>query len=154
MLVRSPRGSPGYFAKPEETTRRANIPRSTCWTSNRGIPAPDRPSASAAEEDDRSVPPLFWFGSDKHRQSPAASSPDRNSLSTAEGRGEKGGWVENERKEGHISNVLVKITALNLYWLLSWSWVQKDITKFHFQMLWEPQMKCCLPPEDIVNTVV
>lgn len=43
----------------------------------------------AGEADDCSAPPLFWFGSDKHRLSPAAWSPDHNSLNTGEG--EKGG---------------------------------------------------------------
>lgn len=77
--------------------RSVNIPPSTCWPSSWGIPAPDRPSLSADEEDDRSVPPLFWFGSDKHRLSPAAWSPDRNSLNTGEGSGERGEGGEKEK---------------------------------------------------------
>lgn len=108
---------PGLFCEPEEMVRKANIPPSTCWPSNWGTPAPDRPSVSAAEADDCSAPPVFWFGSDKHRLSPAAWSPDHNSLNTGDGRGEKGDgcWVENERNAGHISKVLLKIIALSLY---------------------------------------
>lgn len=84
---------PRLFSEPGETARRANIPPSTCWPSNWGIPAHDRPSVSAAEADDCSAPLLFWFGSDKHRLSPAAWSPDHNSPNTEEGRGKKWGWV-------------------------------------------------------------
>lgn len=77
--------------EPGLTERRANIPPSICWPSSSGILEPDRTSASAAEEDDRSVPPLFGFGSDTHRLSAAAWCLDRNSLNTGEGRREKGG---------------------------------------------------------------
>lgn len=90
---------PGLFCEPVGKERRANIPPSTCWPSNWGIPSPDRASVSAAEADDCSAPPLFWFGSDKNRLSLAAWSPDHNSLNTGEGRGEMGdGWRMREKK--------------------------------------------------------
>lgn len=113
-----PRGTCAIFWAGGETARRVNIPPSTCWPSNWGIPAHDRASASAAEADDCSVPLLFWFGSDKHRLSPAAWSPGHNSLSTEEGEGTGVGW--RNRKVGHISKVLLKITALSVACYRKW----------------------------------
>lgn len=67
-----------------EMVQKGNIPHSTCWLSNWGIPGIDRPSVCVAVADDCSVPPLFLFGSDKHRLSPAAWSPDHKLLNTGE----------------------------------------------------------------------
>lgn len=82
----------------ERQQRRANIPPSTCLLSNWGILEHGRPSVFWDGEDECSGHPLFWFGSDKHRLSPAAWSPDHSSLNTGEGKERGGGWVESKRK--------------------------------------------------------
>jgi len=75
-----------------------NIPPATCWLSKWDILEPDRPSVSVAEADDCSESPPLWFGSGKHRISPAAWCRDHSSLNTGKGSREEGSGCCGQKK--------------------------------------------------------
>lgn len=115
----SPSGETGLGLFSEGTARRANIPPSSGWPSNWGIPAHGRPSASVAEADGCSAPLLFWSGSGKCRRSPAAWCHGHSSPNTEEGKGggaagKDDGGREKERKAGHFSPLMTIVVKSNL----------------------------------------